>query len=153
MKVKGCPILFTAEVIGDTWTILILRELFAGNDRFDGLLGRVGASTNILSSRLKQLVEYGVVEKKPYQEKPTRYRYQLTEAGRSLFPIVLSIVVWVNTWSPDGATVSIFHKPCGEITPIGLSCPECGELLKPENTRFGIAKLIELRRSKNAGTH
>ena len=145
MKVKGCPVLFTAEIIGDTWTILILRELFAGNDRFDGLLARVGASTNILSNRLKNLVNHQIVTKTPYQEKPRRYRYELTEAGLSFFPILLSVIVWGNTWSPLGSTVAIYHKPCGEIKPDGLSCPECGEGLSPDNTRFGIAKLIELQ--------
>jgi DNA-binding HxlR family transcriptional regulator len=150
MKVKGCPILFTAEVVGDTWTIIILRELFAGNDKFDGLLTRVGASTNILSNRLKRLTDNGIVAKVPYQEKPTRYRYQLTEAGLSLFPIVLSVVKWGNTWSPHGATVSIYHKPCGEIAPTGLSCPVCGEILEPQNTRFGIAKLIALQKTESS---
>jgi DNA-binding HxlR family transcriptional regulator len=154
LKVKGCPILFTAEAIGDTWTIMILRELFAGNDRFDGLMDRVGASSNILSNRLKRLIEHGIVCKTPYQEKPTRYKYQLTEAGLSLFPIVLSVVKWGNAWSPHGATVSIYHKPCGEITPEGLSCPLCGEALEPENTRFGIAKLVALQQTEgtNAGS-
>ncbi len=149
MKVKGCPILFTAEVIGDTWTIMILRELFAGNDKFDGLLTKVGASSNILSNRLKRLVENGIVSKTPYQEKPTRYRYQLTEAGLSLFPIILAVVNWGNAWSPHGATVSIYHKPCGQITPDGLSCPLCGETLEPENTRFGIAKLVALQETED----
>lgn len=155
LKVKGCPILFTAEVIGDTWTIMILRELFAGNDKFDGLLARVGASTNILSNRLKRLVDNGIAVKEPYQEKPTRYRYQLTEAGLSLFPIVLSVVKWGNAWSPYGATVSVYHIPCGEIQPDGLACPLCGETLKPENTRFGIAKLVALQKAEetDAGSH
>lgn len=147
MKVKGCPIQFTAEVVGDTWTILILRELFAGNDRFDGLLQRVGASTNILSSRLKKLLGQGIVDKVPYQEKPVRYRYELTEAGLSLFPILISVVAWGNSWSPHGATVRLIHKPCGEIEPEGLHCPKCGELLEPQETRFGLARLVELNTS------
>lgn len=145
MKVKGCPIQFTAEIIGDTWTLLILRELFAGNDRFDGLLQRVGSSTNILSDRLKKLLARGIVEKTPYQEKPTRYRYVLTEAGLSLFPIILSVVVWGNAWSPHGATITVVHKPCGEIEPRGLTCPSCGDVLSQETTRFGIANLIKLQ--------
>lgn len=139
MKVKTCPILFTADIIGDTWTILILRELFSGNDRFDGLRQRVGASTNILSNRLKKLVTHGVAEKIPYQEKPTRYRYQLTQAGLSLFPVLLSVVSWGNQWSPHGRKVAVYHKPCGRIEPEGLSCPRCGEALTPELTRFGMA--------------
>lgn len=145
MKVKGCPIQFTAEIIGDTWTILILRELLSGNNRFDGLLQRVGASTNILSDRLKKLVNHGIAEKIPYQERPTRYQYQLTEAGLSLFPVVLSVVCWGNEWSPHGRTVAVYHKPCGEIIPDGLKCPQCGEDLTPETTRFGLARLLAVQ--------
>lgn len=136
MKVNYCPIQFTAEVIGDTWTILILRELFAGNDRFDGLLERVGASSSILSNRLKKMVETGVVVKEPYQQKPTRYRYRLTEAGLTLFPVLLSLIAWGNRWSPHGPTVRVFHLPCGEVMPSGAVCPSCGQPLSPENTRF-----------------
>lgn len=143
MKVKHCPIQYTAEVIGDTWTILLLRELFAGNDRFDGLLARVGASSSILSNRLKKMMESGVVEREPYQEKPTRYRYRLTEAGHSLFPVFLAAINWGNQWSPYGPTVRIFHGPCGEILPKGGVCPQCGGELNSENTRFKIVPPAE----------
>ena len=126
--------------------MLILRELFAGNNRFDGLLKRVGASTNILSNRLKRLLEQGVLIKVPYQEKPTRYRYELTEAGFGLFPVMLSMTVWGNSFSEYGQTIDIIHKPCGPAVPKGLNCSECGELLTYENTRFGIAKLVQMQK-------
>ena len=125
-------------MIGDTWTILILRELLAGNDRFDGLLVRVGASSSILSSRLKKMVDVGVLNKEPYQQKPTRYRYRLTEAGRGLFPVYLAAINWGNQWSPYGRTVRVFHADCGEIIPKGSGCPVCGGQLTADDTRFKL---------------
>ncbi|WP_299684222.1 helix-turn-helix domain-containing protein [uncultured Tateyamaria sp.] len=91
-----CSIARSLEVIGDKWTLLIVRDLmWHGKETFQALQhSEEHIPTNILSSRLKRLLELGLVEKSPYQNRPVRYRYTLTEAGRSLEPVLLSLMDW-----------------------------------------------------------
>ncbi|MEI9988318.1 MAG: helix-turn-helix domain-containing protein [Aliidongia sp.] len=81
-----CPIARSQAVIGDRWAVLIVRELFMGNRRFDSLLAQSQATPQMLSSRLKRLEADGMIERKRYMEKPTRYEYELTAMGRAFYP-------------------------------------------------------------------
>ena len=103
---SGCPIATTLEIIGDKWTLLILRDLFIGSTRYnDFLRAPERITTNILADRLKKLERVGLIAKTPYQTNPTRYEYSLTADGESLLPVLQAICRWGNaripgTWVP-----------------------------------------------------
>jgi len=93
-----CPIARSLSVIGDRWTMLLIRELLFGTKRFDEFQAQTGMSSHLLSTRLTRLEEEGVVKRTPYQDRPVRYDYRLTEKGKDLFPVILSLGGWGNEW-------------------------------------------------------
>ena len=103
---SGCPIASTLDLVGDKWSLVIVRDMINGKKRFGEFLeSPEGIPTNILASRLKRMGEFGLLSKKTYQEKPTRYDYELTERGESLLPVLQSFCRWANrhfpeTWTP-----------------------------------------------------
>ena len=132
-----CPIVRSAALLGDEWVLLVLRALFRGAHKFDELQKQTGAATNILTTRLNRLLEHGMVEKTPYQERPVRYSYGLTERGRALFPMVLELMKFGNKWLPcDTPPVKLFHTECGKLSEPGQTCSECGGPLRLGNVRL-----------------
>lgn len=102
MPRSGCPIAVTLDIIGDRWTLLILRDLFMGKTRYGEFLeSPEGITTNILAERLKRLTENGIVDKRPYQDRPARYEYVLTKKGRALHPVLKQVVIWAEKYVPD----------------------------------------------------
>lgn len=90
-----CPIANTLDILGDKWTLLVIRDLFAGKSTYsDFQSSPEHIPTNILANRLKRLTDYGIVEKTPYQQRPVRYAYQLTDKGSSLAPVLKTISEW-----------------------------------------------------------
>jgi len=104
-----CPIATTLDLVGDKWTLVIVRDLLTGKTRYGEFLSSPeGISTNILADRLKRLEEEGLIEKQAYQENPVRYEYRLTERGQGLHPVLQEICRWANhhfpdTWVPPAA--------------------------------------------------
>lgn len=133
-----CPIVRSALLIGDEWILLVLRSLFRGAQRFDDLQKQTGAATNILTNRLNRLIDARVVEKKLYQERPPRYKYEMTEVGKGLFPVVLELMRFGNEWLPrEGCPpMVLLHTDCGKLTKPGQTCSECGQPLKLGNIRL-----------------
>ena len=86
-----CPVAKSADVIGDRWTLLILREMFFGRTRFDDFQSNTGATPQMLASRLRQLIEHSVIAREPYQQRPLRYQYQLTNKGKDLFSVMYAM--------------------------------------------------------------
>ena len=105
---SDCPIACTLDLIGDKWTLLIVRDLFFGKRRFSQFLeSDEGIKTNILTERLRRLERAGLIKRRPYQEHPPRYEYRLTRAGRDLAPVVKAVAAWggahvAGTRSPRG---------------------------------------------------
>ncbi|MBX6367070.1 MAG: helix-turn-helix transcriptional regulator [Rhodospirillales bacterium] len=95
----GCPVAETLDVIGEWWTLLVVRDVFRGIRRFDALQESLGIARNILARRLRALVAAGILEKRPYAERPPRYEYRLTEKGRALFPVLVTLMSWGNAWA------------------------------------------------------
>src|SRR3954453_16789739 len=99
---RVCPIARSLEVVGEKWSLLALREVFLGVRRFDGIVARTGAPRDVLTARLRTLVEAGVLERVQYSERPPRYEYHLTETGRDLQPVLLTLMEWGNRYLSDG---------------------------------------------------
>ncbi len=135
-----CSVARTLSVIGDRWTLLVLRDCFLGVRRFDDFQGSLGCSPHLLSTRLAQLVDDGILERRPYQERPARHEYRLTAKGRDLFPVIASLVVWGDRWMSEGEgrPVDLFHRPCGHRTTPELHCSECGEPIDPREMKARI---------------
>ncbi|MGH8452944.1 MAG: winged helix-turn-helix transcriptional regulator [Nevskiales bacterium] len=127
----SCSIARTLDVVGEWWTLLIIRDIFNGLRRFDDLLEHLGISRNILTDRLNTLVDKGVLKRARYQERPARYEYRLTEKGLDLLPILLLIMRWGDKWlaGEQGAPVTVVHTDCGNETLATVICSECGQPL------------------------
>jgi DNA-binding HxlR family transcriptional regulator len=133
-----CSIARALDVLGEPWTPLILRDLLLGFTQFDELRRDLGISTNVLTDRLKVLLEHDVVERRPLGPHPNRYEYHLTEKGRDAVPILLAMVAWGDRWeaSRAGAPTEIVHGRCGKATTAELHCSECGERLEVDDLRY-----------------
>jgi DNA-binding HxlR family transcriptional regulator len=129
-----CSIAQCLEVVGEWWSMLIIRDAFLGVTRFDDLQRRLGISRNILNDRLNTLVEAGVLTRVPYSEHPPRHDYRLTDKGRDLWPVVTAMRQWGDRYAaPHGPPLLVTHKSCGAVTEAVLVCSSCGERLGPRD--------------------
>lgn len=134
---QPCSLARTLAVIGDRWSLLILRDCFLGIRRFDQFEDRLGITRHILADRLKKLVEHDVLRKVPYQERPRREEYRLTDKGLELHPVLMAMVHWGDRHMADerGAPVRHIHKGCGQaMTPV-MVCSECDEPVTARDIR------------------
>ena len=124
----------TISVIGDRWTLLILRDCFLRVRRFEEFQARLGVTRPILARRLRKLVEDFVLTKVAYQQRPLRYEYRLTDKGLDLYPVVMSIVHWgdVHMAGRRGRPLLHRHDRCGKTFDPVMTCSECGEPLDPK---------------------
>ncbi|MGH3078646.1 MAG: winged helix-turn-helix transcriptional regulator [Gaiellaceae bacterium] len=125
----ACSMASTLEVIGERWTMHVLRESFLGVRRFEDYRRNIGVARNILSDRLNTLVAEGILRRELYSERPPRYEYRLTRKGIDLHEILIALMKWGNHWSPnpDGPAVVLRHRECGATVEPVLACPDCGE--------------------------
>jgi DNA-binding HxlR family transcriptional regulator len=123
-----CSIARALSVVGDRWTLLILRDTFLGTRRFENFQSSLGITRHRLADRLRKLVDNGILDRARYQERPARYEYRLTEKGRDLYPVIVSLVGWGDRWMAGkaGPPIELVHRSCGHhISPV-LACPDCG---------------------------
>jgi DNA-binding HxlR family transcriptional regulator len=122
-----CSVASTLEIIGERWTILILRDIFLGVRRFEDLQRDLGVARNILQTRLERLVESGIVRKRPYQERPVRHEYRLTEKGADLWPVLVALLKWGDRYAIEGERPMILqHRECGGELDDRRRCVVCG---------------------------
>ncbi len=119
-----CPIARTLEIVGEWWTLLIIRDALMGARRFEEFK-TTGIADNILTSRLKKLVEQGLLERRLYQERPARYEYLLTEKGHALAPIVLALRSWGRQWTEGADSSAISHTACDHNLTVAAFCEHC----------------------------
>lgn len=131
-----CSIARTMDVIGEWWTPLILRDLFAGISRFEDLRRDLGIATNVLADRLATLVREGVVERVPAPGGSSRSEYALTDKGRDLYPVILAVMAWGDRWTTGehGPPARIVHNSCGRHSMPTVVCSACGEPLTDANS-------------------
>ena len=124
---ENCSLARTLAVIGDRWTLLVLRDAFLRVRRFEDFENSLGIARRVLSERLALLVEHGILAKVPYQERPTRYEYRLTDKGLDLYPALISLVHWGDKHyaTKDGPPVLHHHLKCGHDFRSVLTCSEC----------------------------
>ena len=132
---EACSMARAISVIGDRWTLLILRDCFLRVRRFEDFQARLGVTRPILARRLRKLVEDFVLTKVPYQQRPLRYEYRLTEKGLALYPVVMAIVHWgdVNMSGRKGRPLLHLHLDCGKTFDPVMVCSRCGEPLNPRH--------------------
>ena len=128
---EPCSVARTLAVIGDRWTLMILRDCFLGVRRFEAFQEKIGVTRPILSDRLRKLTAAGILSRVPYQERPVRYDYRLTEKGLSLYPVILGLAHWgdVHLAGEAGPPVSRRHKACGHLFDPVVTCSECGDVV------------------------
>jgi DNA-binding HxlR family transcriptional regulator len=128
---QDCSAAYTLEFVGERWTLLVIRDIFAGFRRFDQIQEDLGIARNVLTTRLQRLVDEGILERRPYSESPPRYEYFLTEKGIDLWPVLVTMMRWGDRhgdW-PDGAPLVILHEDCGGHMDDHFICERCGERL------------------------
>ncbi|MBP8006832.1 MAG: helix-turn-helix transcriptional regulator [Acinetobacter sp.] len=134
---QPCSVARTLSVLGDRWTMLILRNAFMGVRRFDDFQRSLGLTRHVLSERLKRLVQHGILAKVPYVERQERFEYQLTEKGLDLYPIMLSMIQWADKWMDMGLgkPIEFTHKLCGKKMIPKIVCSECDEPIQVKDVR------------------
>ncbi len=133
-----CSVARAADVLGDAWTLVILRDSFHGVTKFDDFHKSLGIARNTLSDRLTNLVEAGVLTKEFYQDNPPRYEYLLTEMGHDLFPAIAALLAWGDRWlgNGDGPPVGLYHRPCGHDAQVDVVCGHCRQSLADDDVQF-----------------
>lgn len=126
-ETQHCSIARALEVLGDRWTLLVIRDAFLGLRRFDDFQRDLGVARNVLTDRLGRLVEEGVLERRRYQERPERFEYRLTQKGRDLWPVTMALLRWGDRhYATEGAPRLVRHRDCGGSITERLRCDRCG---------------------------
>ncbi|WP_392544412.1 winged helix-turn-helix transcriptional regulator [Oryzobacter telluris] len=126
-----CSISRSLEVVGERWTLLVIRDVLLGRRRFDELVESLGVTRTVLSSRLRTLVDESILERRAYQERPARFEYDLTDKGRDLLPVIAHLMWWGDRHYPEpaGPPRVLRHRGCGGDVEHDFTCGRCHEAL------------------------
>jgi DNA-binding HxlR family transcriptional regulator len=140
LEEEQCSVARTIAVIGDRWTLLVLRDCFLRVRRFEDFQARLGLTRHVLADRLKKLVRHGVLRRVPYQTRPKRHEYILTQTGLDLYPIIMAIVHWGDIHMVDerGRPRLYEHKPCGQSFEPVMVCSACGQKLSAKDVHIHL---------------
>ena len=135
---QTCSIAGCLELIGERWTLLIVRDVFRGKRRFDEIQVSLGVARNVLTTRLQRLVDEGILERRAYSDRPPRHEYFLTERGLDLWPVLIAMLGWGDRHlaGPEGPPMTVVHKgDCGgPVSDRGI-CGRCGRQLGAREAR------------------
>jgi DNA-binding HxlR family transcriptional regulator len=134
-----CSVARTWAVLGERWTMIVIREAFRGTRRFDDFQQHLGVGRNVLSDRLQTLTAEGIFERARYQVSPDRFEYRLTAKGEDLYPVLVSLMRWGDRHKVDDPPVRLVHEPCGHPAEPELRCAHCGEPVTPRDVRAEYA--------------
>ena len=134
---QHCSIARALEVLGDRWTLLVIRDAFLGLRRFDDFQRDLGVARNVLADRLSRLVEEGVLERVRYQERPERFEYRLTDKGIDLWPAIVALMQWGDRHlsEGEGPPLRLEHRDCGGAITDRRTCDKCGAGLGARDVR------------------
>ncbi len=131
----NCSVAQSLEIVGEWWTLLILRNIMLGQRRFEAIQTDLGIARNILSDRLGTLVDHDIVSRVKYQDGPERFEYRLTGRGRDLFPVIVALMAWGDEHqAPDGPPLVLRHA-CGSTAAPVFVCSSCGGPIRFDNVR------------------
>jgi len=135
---QSCSIAATLEIIGDPWTLLVVRDAFNGITRFEQWQERLGVARNVLAARLKSLVQHGVLEPRLYSQRPPRNEYVLTAKGKDLYGVLVTLHAWgeKHIYGEAHSSVSMVHSTCGESLNPRIACGCCNEIVKPRDIKL-----------------
>jgi DNA-binding HxlR family transcriptional regulator len=141
-----CTIARTLSVIGDRWTLLILRDAFLGARRFDVFRSGLGITPHRLADRLRKLVDHGVLRRERYQDAPARFEYRLTEKGHDLYGVIVTIAGWGDKHmaGKNGPPIERVHRGCGHVTSLRLTCDYCGDAVTARDMTARPARAIRV---------
>ncbi|MFL6123440.1 winged helix-turn-helix transcriptional regulator [Actinophytocola sp.] len=126
MTGRDCSIANALAVVGERWSLLVLREAMLGERRFDRFVRNTGASRDILAARLRTLVAAGVLRREQYSDHPPRHEYVLTESGRALQPVLMALMEWGERYATEGEAPTAWAHSCGEVFHPTTVCASCG---------------------------
>jgi DNA-binding HxlR family transcriptional regulator len=137
---RACSVARTLEIVGEKWALLAVREVFLGNRRFDEMVRQTGAPRDTLAARLRTLVGAGILDRRPYSEHPARFEYRLTEAGRDLYPVILTLMSWGDRHlaGAEGPPLVLRHHGDHRLVP-RVVCDECRELVDGPGARASVS--------------
>jgi DNA-binding HxlR family transcriptional regulator len=141
VKDTNCSVARALSVVGERWTMLILREAFLGRRRFDEFQSGTGIARNILSTRLHALVADGIFERNEEAGSDHHVEYRLTKKGLALYPVMIALMRWGDTWMADeqGPPMTLVHRTCGHATTPSLVCSHCGGAIEPRAMQANAA--------------
>ncbi|MDT0461828.1 winged helix-turn-helix transcriptional regulator [Streptomyces gibsoniae] len=129
---RPCSIADTLALVGEKYSLLVLREVLLGNGRFDQLVRNTGAPRDVLAARLKRLVEGGILTKRKYSERPQRFEYRATAAGLELDPVLMALMAWGDRHlRTEGDRPMVIEHDCGHELTAVVTCSACGGELRP----------------------
>jgi DNA-binding HxlR family transcriptional regulator len=133
---RECSIARTLDLVGEKWALLAVREVFLGDRRFDEIVRRTGAPRDTMAARLRSLAGAGILERRQYSEHPARFEYFLTDAGKDLYPVIMTLMRWGDQYlaGEDGPPLVLEHS-CGHVLAAELTCEACGEPVAVGTTR------------------
>jgi DNA-binding HxlR family transcriptional regulator len=146
-----CSVARTIGVVGERWTLLLLREFFLGSRRFEVLQAHTGISSRALSDRLQRLRKLGIIKAVAYQKRPVRYEYRLTDKGLELYPVIVSMTRWGDHWMRarrEPTPARLVHKNCGHTFKPVLICAACGQVTGARDVRVKISSKMRAERRK-----
>jgi DNA-binding HxlR family transcriptional regulator len=148
-----CSVARALSIVGDRWSLLVLRDSFLGLRRFEDFQRDLGTTRHRLADRLRKLVAHGILERARYQTHPPRFEYRLTEKGRDLYPVIVSLTRWGDRWMAGkaGPPIELVHKGCGRAAMPRLACPECGDAVGARDMVARAGPALRRRPSKPEG--
>jgi DNA-binding HxlR family transcriptional regulator len=134
---QPCSVARAMDIVGELWAFMIIRNVFLGVRRFEGLRANLGISRKVLTERLELLVARGILERRVYQDRPPRHEYRLTPMGVDLFPVLMALARWGDRWlaGASGTPIEFVHRKCGQATAARVVCTHCGEDIGAHNVQ------------------
>jgi len=134
---QPCSVARAMDIVGELWAFMIIRNVFLGVRRFEGLRANLAISRKVLTERLDLLVARGILDRRQYQDRPPRHEYRLTPMGVDLFPVLMALARWGDRWldAGAGAPIEFVHRKCGQATTARVVCAHCGEDIGAHNVQ------------------